>query len=126
MYAEGIRAYRVDRLSAVRPGTRMFEARLPTDLAHLFTFSQALTAELRLSARFGTFVKEHFRTWHRNTDGTFSAERNVLGSADSFVSWVLGFGGDATITKPEELGCTLLERAADLRGLYASDPGRPT
>lgn len=124
--ARAIRPYRVDRLSEVRPGTRTFEARLPTDPARLFSFAQAQTATLRFSARFGTFVREHFRTWHRNTDGTFSAERSVLGSADSFVSWVLGFGGDATITQPEELRAAFLARAAELRALYAVDANRPS
>ncbi len=126
VHAVGIRAYRVDRLSAVRTGTRTFEARLPTDPARLFTFAKAQAAELRFSARFGTFVRERFQSWRRNTDGTFSAERTVLGSEDGFVSWILGFGGNATIVRPEELRAAFVARATALRALYPDGPTPPS
>jgi len=116
-----IRAYRLDRLSNVHARTRTFTPRLPTDPQTLLSLAGAdrVAVELRFSARFGPFVQERFRAWHKNTDGTFSAERIMLGGPDGFLAWVLGLGGEVTVVEPALLRAALAERVQSLRDRYA-------
>ena len=116
--------YRADRISAVTPTGRTIEPRMPaSDPANLFHFSPSATALLVFSRRLATYVREHFGEVAANPDGTSTILWPVRGTTESFVSWVLGFGGECAVSAPADLRNVLQARVRVLSRLLGSKEG---
>lgn len=114
------RVYRLDRISGVTAAGRTFDARIPTaEVAALFSFPSITIAWLRYSARLATYVQEHFGEVPAHPDGSFTVEWAMRGARESFLSWILGFGGECAIEHPPALRDALEHRRAVLLERYA-------
>ncbi|BDG08609.1 helix-turn-helix transcriptional regulator [Anaeromyxobacter paludicola] len=119
--------YRLDRMSAVRVGTRCFgEHKGPPierydGLEHLYIPSGA---ERDVAVRFtGGAAPLALQTWGesavKSDDGSVSV-RVYLAGLNYIASWVLGYGGEAEVMGPAAPREALAKRVAELRGVYST------
>ncbi len=122
------RTYRVDRITGVQVNARVFEPRQSFALARhddtMFASRGAEPqAEVRFSAALGGYVGERWpEQSHRNADGSWSVVCPVRGGEAHFLSWILGFGGEAELVSPESLRAALRLRVQQLQRIYVPMP----
>ncbi len=120
------RTYRVDRIAGIQVNARVFEPRKSLALEHhddsMFA-SRGIEpqAEVRFSAALESYVRERWGgDARRNEDGSWSVVCPVRGGEAHFLSWILGFGGEAEIVSPESLRASLGARVAKLSTVYCA------
>jgi proteasome accessory factor C len=125
---QGEHLYRLDRMSAVRVGTRRFgEHKGPPleryDLDHLYIPSgDEQDVEIRFSNRVAaTVLQDWGETAQQNPDGSVTVRAHLAGP-NYLVSWALGYGGDAEIVAPPSLRKRFTERVEELRAVYGRRP----
>ncbi len=122
------RTYRLDRIANVQVGTRVFEPRKPALERYDETMFVARKVTPRADVRFSSALESYvLETWReraqRDADGSFTVSCEVRGGDAYFISWVLGFGGEAEVVSPEPLRLAFRERVAQLARLYAARDG---
>ncbi len=121
--------FRLDRISAVRTGTRVFGEHKGPPLEryrrrHLYLDSGS-EREVRVRFR-GPSADAAAEQWParsvRNPDGTVTVSARVT-PGNFLLGWVLGHGGDAEVEDPADARAMLRTRVDALAALYAG-PGR--
>lgn len=112
--------YRLDRISGMRLGERRFD---PKPMTENDRFWRGPDADLEIEVRFseaiaGLVLDRYGELASRNTDGSVTVVTKVAGEAYA-LSWVLGFGGEAQIVRPDPLRERLAGRVEELARMYA-------
>ncbi len=129
---DGIRTFKLDRVSNVALETLTFEKPQDFDLRAFLRDSLGIFHEdgpsqrvvIRFAAGVARYVKEHH--WHasqqliRESDGSLRLEME-LSSLQEVKSWVLSFGAKAIVLEPEELRQAIEQDVKSLLRLYESD-----
>ncbi len=112
--------YRLDRISGVRLGERSFDPKPPTASERFWRGPEAdLEIEVRFSeAIAGLVVDTYGELARRNSDGSVTVVTKVVGEAYA-LSWVLGFGGEAQVVRPDSLRQRLAGRVEELSRVYS-------
>lgn len=122
---EAERLFRLDRVKAVRVGTRRFEPRpAPPSPAGergsvYIPSGEERPVEIRFSAKLAPLVKERWLdALQEHPDGSMTVRAN-LAITPYLASWVLGYGGEAVIVGPPEARALFERRVEELRAVYA-------
>jgi len=124
-----LRTFSVDRIAQVSITEERFEPlELPDDtFAHSLGVNQGTPEpiEIRFAPRIARYVRE--RVWHPSQevsdldDGSLRLTLNVVNDW-ALKSWVLGFGGLATIVSPAQLADEIVRELEAARQNYARQP----
>ncbi len=125
-----VRTFAVDRIAQVSLMEERFEPlELPEDaFAHSLGVTQGTPEKIqvRFAEKIARYVRE--RVWHPSqaiadaADGSIELTLNVVNDW-ALKSWILGFGGLATVTFPSSLAEEILREVETARANYVS--GRP-
>jgi predicted DNA-binding transcriptional regulator YafY len=120
-----VRTFAVDRIAQVSLMEERFEPlELPDDaFAHSLGVTQGSPEkiEVRFASRIARYVRE--RVWHRSQvtedepDGGIRITLNVVNDW-ALKSWILGFGGLATVVFPQALADEILREVESARANY--------
>ncbi len=120
--------YRLDRISGVEAGTRVFLEHKGPPMEryrkrHLY-FESGAEREVRV--RFtGAAADASLEQWpsrtRRNADGSATVTARIT-PGNFLLGWVLGYGGEATVEAPEDARELLRVRVESLQALYRDPP----
>lgn len=116
--------YRLDRMAEVRVGERRFEPKPPPQGAEgdrLWRGPEAsLEVEVRFAESVAPLVRDRYGAQVRdNPDGSVTLVTRVAGEAYA-IGWVLGYGGEAEIVRPQGLRERLAARVGKLAKNYSA------
>lgn len=116
--------FRLDRIVAVEPGTRVFGEHRGPPLARYarrslyFESGAERDVTLRFRGSAARLARERSGRARENADGTVSVTLKVT-PGNYLLGVVLGHGGDATVEAPPDVVAQLRARVEELRRLYA-------
>ena len=126
---EAVRTFAVDRIAQVSMMEERFEPlELPDDaFAHSLGVTQGTPEriQVRFAPKIARYVRE--RVWHpsqtiaEDADGAIEVTLNVVNDW-ALKSWILGFGGLATVTFPAALADDIAREVETARDNYARRP----
>ena len=120
-----LRTFAVDRVAQVSLTEDRFEPlELPEDaFAHSLGINQGTPEriELRFAPKIARYVRE--RIWHPSQQATDDPDGSLRLTLDvcndwALKSWVLGFGGHATVISPPSLAAEIIAELEAARGNY--------
>jgi len=122
-----IRDFRLSRILAAHSLSESFEPKLDllnTAMKNRFermSTSVAETVVLRFRGYTARFVKEYFKTrsdsMQQESDGSVLFTRTA-GITDDFIRWIMGFGSQVEVIKPESLRERISQEAYKVVGMY--------
>lgn len=123
-----IRTFRIDRIRKIEIIEENFKVPKSFDIDEYFKGSwgiirgQKIKVTLKFTKEIADFVSECI--WHpsqkltKNKDGILNAEFEVEGLSEIKI-WILGFGENVEVLKPEELREELRNTAAKIKEIYS-------
>jgi len=122
-----IRTFRIDRIRKVEVLDNKFSVPDDFSLDNFLEGSWGIKkgkrakVELKFSPKIAEFISEI--TWHPsqklelNKDGSLYADYEVMG-LDEIKRWILSFGADVEVIKPQELKVDLLKEIKNMNSMY--------